>query len=185
MRYDIRLVEPGEWRKSKELRLAALLDPVSAVAFERSYAEESVLSDEAWQQRASGAGAQQFVAVSSTGSSRRSGRDSHAVRDSQDSQDDVEWVGMLAVVVERPDYLSINAVYLRPEARGTGLAEKLFAAAIAWVWDRADRVYLWVHQDNARAEAFYRRFGFTRTGEAVAYRRDPSLTEYEMVLTRT
>jgi GNAT superfamily N-acetyltransferase len=166
MRYDIRLVEPDEWRKSKELRLAALLDPVSAVAFERSYAEESVFSDETWQQRASGTGAQQFVVVSS-------------------GQGDGEWVGMLAVVVERPDYLSINAVYLRPEARGTGLAEKLFAAAIAWVWDRTDRVYLWVHQDNGRAEAFYRRFGFTRTGRTEAYRRDPALTEYEMVLARS
>ncbi|HEY3479147.1 MAG TPA: GNAT family N-acetyltransferase [Streptomyces sp.] len=179
MRYDIRLVEPGEWRKSKELRLAALLDPVSAVAFERSYAEESVLSDETWQRRASGTGAQQFVAVSST----RSSRVGQGVRAGQGESDD-EWVGMLAVVVERPDYLSINAVYLRPEARGTGLAEKLFAAAIAWVWDRSDRVYLWVHQDNGRAEAFYRRFGFTRTGRSEVYRRDATLTEYEMVLAR-
>ena len=94
------------------------------------------------------------------------------------------WVGMLTVVVERPDYLSVNAVYLVPEARGTGLAERLFAAAIAWAWDRTDRVHLWVHEKNGRAEAFYQRFGFVRTGTTMKYPLNPSETEYEMVLLR-
>lgn len=174
MRYVIRPVQPAEWQKSKQFRLRALQDPVSTVAFARSYAEESVFGDEVWQERASGHQRQQFAAVSASGSA--------AGATQVDA--DAEWAGSLVVIAERPDYLSINGVYLLPEARGTGLAEKLFAAAIAWTWDRADRVYLWVHQDNGRAEAFYQRFGFTRTGETMAHPLDASQTEYEMVLIR-
>jgi GNAT superfamily N-acetyltransferase len=165
MRYEIRPVAPAEWREIRALRLAALQDPVSSMAFARTYEEESALSDEVWRRRASGDGAQQFVAIE---------------RESPDR----EWVGMLTVIAERPDYFSVNAVYLMPGVRGTGLAERLFASAIAWVWDRTDRVYLWVHQDNGRAEAFYKRFGFTRTGATMAYPLDASQTEYEMVLSR-
>jgi GNAT superfamily N-acetyltransferase len=171
MRYEIRPVAPAEWQRVRALRLAALRDPVSSMAFARTFAEESALSDEIWQRRSSGSGAQQFVAID---------RDT----EDPDSEDGDAWVGMLTVIAERPDYLSINAVYLIPEARGTGLAERLFAAAIAWVWDRTDRVHLWVHQDNGRAEAFYQRFGFVRTGETMKYPLNPSETEYEMVLLR-
>ncbi|MEU6852851.1 GNAT family N-acetyltransferase [Actinacidiphila alni] len=163
MRYEIRPVAPAEWQRLRALRLAALQDPVSSMAFARTYAEESELSDEVWQRRSSGTGAQQFVAVDRTADA---------------------WVGMLTVIVERPGYLSVNAVYLVPGARGTGLAERLFAAAIAWAWDRTDRVHLWVHENNGRAEAFYQRFGFVRTGETMKYPLNPSETEYEMVLLR-
>lgn len=166
MRYDIRPVTPSEWQQSKALRLTALQDPIAPVAFARTYAEESALTDAAWQQRASGIGAQQFVAVRT------------------DPVGQAQWVGMAVVVAERADYLTINAVYLRPEARGAGLADRLFAAATAWTWPRSDRLHLWVHEHNPRAEAFYRRQGFVRSGERMASPLDPRATEYEMVLLR-
>ena len=159
MRYEIRPTAPAEWRESRDLRLASLQDPVAPVAFARSYAEELAMSDEQWQARTSGVGAQQFVAV-----------------------DGETWVGMTVVVAERADYYSVNAVYLRPEARGSGLADELFAAAIAWAWERTDRLHLWVHEKNPRAEAFYRRMGFERTGESMASPLDPSALEYELAL---
>src|SRR5690242_14754416 len=102
MRYEIRPVEPDEWRESRALRLAALQDQVAPVAFARTFAEESAMTDDDWRRRASGDGAQQFVAVRSGGA----GPDA--------------WVGMAVVVVERPDYLSVNAVYVLPDVRGTG-----------------------------------------------------------------
>ncbi|MET9221188.1 GNAT family N-acetyltransferase [Streptomyces sp. NPDC008079] len=175
MRYEIRPVAPAEWQRIRALRLAALQDPVSSMAFARTFEEEAALSDTVWQRRASGAGSQQFVAID---------RDAVRKPDETDGHQGGAWVGMLTVVVERPDYFSVNAVYLVPETRGTGLAERLFAAAIAWAWDRTDRVYLWVHQDNGRAESFYQRFGFIRTGETMKYPLNPSETEYEMVLFR-
>jgi GNAT superfamily N-acetyltransferase len=161
MTYEIRPVAPAEWRKSRDLRLASLQDPVAPVAFARSFAEESAMSDEEWQRRASGVGARQFVAVEGE-----------------------TWVGMVVVVLERDDYVSVNAVYLRPEVRGSGLANELFAAAIAWAWERTDRLHLWVHEKNPRAEAFYRRVGFERTGESMASPLDSSAIEYELALAR-
>lgn len=165
MRYEIRPVAPAQWKESRALRLEALLDPVASVAFARTHDEEAAMSDDQWRRRASGEGAQQFVAV-------RVGVESD------------EWVGLAVVVAERADYHSINAVYLRPETRGSGVAEKLFAAAIAWTWERADRVYLWVHEKNPRAQAFYRRLGFVPTGETMASPLDEGFTEFEYVLKR-
>ncbi|SEO37848.1 GNAT family N-acetyltransferase [Actinacidiphila rubida] len=174
MRYEIRQVEPAEWRQSRALRLAALQDPVAAVAFARTYAEELAMSDEEWRGRASGDRARQFVAVRVDGADDGGG----------DGAGPDAWVGMAVVIAERPDYLSVNAVYVRPEVRGSGVAEKLLAAAIAWTWDRADQLYLWVHEKNPRAQAFYRRLGFVPTGESMASPLDPSMTESELVLTR-
>lgn len=183
MRYEIRPVAPAEWQRIRALRLAALQDPISSMAFARTFAEESALSDEVWQQRSYGSGAQQFVAIDRDTAEKAAEKAGQKPYE-KDGDKDGAWVGMLTVVVERPDYFSINAVYLIPEARGTGLAERLFAAAIAWAWDRTDRVYLWVHEDNGRAEAFYQRFGFIRTGETMKYPLNPSETEHEMVLVR-
>jgi len=163
MQYDIRAVSPSEWQQSRDFRLTALQDPVAPVAFARTYAEESVLTDEAWRRRASGAGSQQFVAVDTATS---------------------HWAGMAVVVIERPDYLSVNAVYLRPEARASGLADRLLHTATTWTWPHTDRLHLWVHEKNPRAEAFYRRLGFARTGKTMASPIDATATEYEMVLLR-
>ena len=46
------------------------------------------------------------------------------------------------------------------------------------------RVRLYVHEDNERAEGFYRRFGFVRSGVTAPMKGDPSKTEVEMVLDR-
>lgn len=164
MGYEIRQVRPEEWRQNRELRLVALTDPVSSVAFVRTYDEEAAFPDEVWRRRTSGAGVQQFVAV---------------------DEEDGMWVGTLSVIVEFDDYLCIAGVYLRPEVRGTGLAGRLFAAGLEWTWERADRVQLWVHERNPRAEGFYRRVGFARTGKTMAFPLDESQTEYEMALARS
>ncbi|MBM9508415.1 GNAT family N-acetyltransferase [Actinacidiphila acididurans] len=174
MGYVIRPVAPAEWREIREVRLTALQDPVSAVAFARSYAEESALPDEVWQQRSSGNGAQQFAVI----------REPDPDATPKGTQPSADWVGMAVVIAERPDRHSVNAVYLRPEVRGSGLAAELFSTLIAWSWERTDRLYLWVHEKNPRAEALYRRIGFERTGRTMAYPKDPAQTEYEMALHR-
>ncbi|BBA99140.1 putative acetyltransferase [Actinacidiphila reveromycinica] len=173
MEYEIRPVLPAEWRRSRDLRLASLRDPVAPLAFARTYAEESVLGDDRWQQRASGVGSQQFVAVGKG----VAGADGGAPVEER-------WVGMAVVVEERPGYFCVNAVYLVPEARGLGVADRLLAVALDWGWQRADRLHLWVHEKNPRAEAFYRRLGFGRTGRTMRSPVDVSYTEYELALDR-
>src|SRR5213079_2161907 len=91
------------------------------------------------------------------------------------------WDGSVVVLVEEAgasDFFGeaverrqaqLVAVYVRPEARGSGVAEALFSAAVEWAFglDGVTRVRLYVHEDNRRAEGFYRKFGFVRTGGAV------------------
>ena len=73
-----------------------------------------------------------------------------------------------------------------PEHRGVGATEALFEAAVAWAWSLAglERVRLFVHEGNPRAQAFYRRFGFVPSGVVVPVPGDPFAREYEWVLTR-
>ncbi|MCY0954158.1 GNAT family N-acetyltransferase, partial [Streptomyces sp. H27-S2] len=78
----------------------------------------------------------------------------------------------------------IVGVFVRPEARGTGLAEKLFQAALEWSWSltepQVERVRLFVHEDNARAEAMYGKVGFKHTGLSVPAAGDATRSDNEL-----
>ncbi|MFF5333869.1 GNAT family N-acetyltransferase [Streptomyces sp. NPDC013181] len=184
MDYVIRPVRADEWQSVRELRLAALQDPAAPVAFLETYEQGLERSDEAWRERtvdASDAGAgevRQFVAEGPDGS----------------------WAGSVTVLVEGPDVearfgepAAVNqghlvGVFVRPEARGAGVADALFRAAVDWAWSlekpRLERVRLYVHENNPRAAAFYRRFGFAPTGESVPMPGDPAARELEYAVAR-
>ncbi|MCZ0980534.1 GNAT family N-acetyltransferase [Streptomyces diastatochromogenes] len=185
MDYSIRTIRADEWEKTREIRLAALQDPIAHLAFLDTYEAAVGRPDDFWKERAEGASesgdgrVRQFVAEASDGS----------------------WVGTISLLVERPsdevrfgeaakvDQTHIVGVYVRPEARGTGVIDALFRAGVEWSWALAgsepaiERVRLYVHEENARAAAFYRRFGFVATGERVAVPGDDAAQEleYEMV----
>lgn len=77
-----------------------------------------------------------------------------------------------------PEHLSfvwdaavLNELYLRPEYRGTGVADDLVESALDVARDQdlpLDRMVLDVDGANDRARAFYRRHGFENWGEMVA-----------------
>jgi RimJ/RimL family protein N-acetyltransferase len=165
--YTIRASRPEEWRAQRALRLEALKDPASRVAFVNTYDTEAAFTDEVWQRRGQ---RPSFIAEDAAG----------------------ERVANVAVLVETGEEFAVPqthlvGVYVRPEFRGTGLARDLLGAAIEWSWqlpEKVGRVKLWVHEDNHRARAFYARLGFVRTGETMAFPLDESRTEYEMVLHR-
>ncbi|MEU7035043.1 GNAT family N-acetyltransferase [Streptomyces sp. NPDC046237] len=184
MDYSIRVIRADEWEKTREIRLAALWDPVAKIAFLDTPEAAAARPDAFWQERAEGASesgtsARQFVAETPDGS----------------------WVGTISVLVERPsdevrfgeaakvDQTHIVGVYVRPEARGTGVIDALFRAGVEWSWSLPEpvvrRVRLYVHEDNARAAAFYRRFGFVATGDRVAVPGDDSAHEVEYEIRRT
>lgn len=163
--YVVRAVRGDEWERVKELRILALKDPAAPVAFLETLAEAEAKPDELWQARAEGAShgraARQFIAEGSGG----------------------EWVGSVTVLVEEggsTDFFGrvversqghVVGVFVRSEQRGSGVAGALLAAAVEWAWGVEepvlDRVRLFVHEENARAGAFYRRFGFEASGVAV------------------
>ncbi|MFF5938801.1 GNAT family N-acetyltransferase [Streptomyces sp. NPDC012508] len=184
MDYLIRVIRADEWEKTREIRLAALRDPVAKIAFLDTPEAAAGRPDAFWQERAEGASesgtsARQFVAEAPDGS----------------------WAGTISVLVERPsdevrfgeaakvDQTHIVGVYVRPEARGTGVIDALFRAGVEWSWSLPEpvvrRVRLYVHEDNARAAAFYRRFGFVATGDRVAVPGDDSAHEVEYEIRRT
>ncbi|UIP01141.1 GNAT family N-acetyltransferase [Halobaculum sp. CBA1158] len=69
------------------------------------------------------------------------------------------------------DAAVLNEVYVRPEYRGTGVADDLMAAALSVAREQdlpLDRMVLDVDRENDRARAFYDRYGFERWGEMVA-----------------
>ncbi|MFJ8658592.1 GNAT family N-acetyltransferase [Streptomyces sp. NPDC093795] len=183
MDFSIRVIRADEWEKARELRLTALRDPVAHLAFLDTYEAAVGRPDDFWRERAEGASesgdgnARQFVAEASDGS----------------------WVGTILVLVERPSdelrfgepakvvQTHIVAVYVRPEVRGTGVTEALFRAGVEWSWSipvSVERVRLYVHEENARAAAFYRRFGFVASGARVAVPGHDTAMEVEYELRR-
>ncbi|MET7616866.1 GNAT family N-acetyltransferase [Streptomyces sp. NPDC005408] len=182
MDYVIRPVRAEEWAKARELRLAALQDPAAPIAFLETYEQAVERPDGFWQDRATtsaeGIVSRQFIAEAPDG----------------------RWVGTLTVLVERPagevrfgeaaktDQTHLVGVFVRPEARGAGVADALFSAALEWSWELAGppvkRVRLYVHEHNGRAAAFYRRFGFVPSGDSVPVPGDDTARELELEVLR-
>lgn len=65
---------------------------------------------------------------------------------------------------EPPQSLELTLLYVGAEARGSGAADKLLTTAIGDA-----PAYLWVLDGNERAQAFYRRHGFTADGVSKPY----------------
>ncbi|QES48995.1 GNAT family N-acetyltransferase [Streptomyces venezuelae] len=180
--HAIRAVRADEWQQVKELRIAALKDPVASIAFLESLAEAEAKPDSHWQDRAAGAShgrsVRQFIAEAPDG----------------------RWDGSVTVLIEEAGdsgifggAMALNqghlvGVFVRPGQRGTGLIEALFEAALDWAWSLEtpvlERVRLYVHERNDRAAACYRRMGFTPTGEVVPMPGDPSAKELEYAVPR-
>ncbi|MFE5947674.1 GNAT family N-acetyltransferase [Streptomyces sp. NPDC056480] len=183
MDFSIRAIRADEWERARELRLAALRDPVAHLAFLETYEASVQRPDSFWQERAEGA--------SETGDGN--------VRQFVAEAPDGTWVGTITLLVERPSdevrfgepakvgQTHIVGVYVRPEVRGTGVIDALFRAGVEWSWALAEpveRVRLYVHEDNARAAAFYRRFGFVATGDRVPVPGNDTATEIEYEVRR-
>ncbi|MFD8973054.1 MULTISPECIES: GNAT family N-acetyltransferase [Streptomyces] len=184
MDYSIRTIRADEWERGREIRLAALQDAVAHLAFLDTYEAAVERPDTFWQERAEGASesgdgsVRQFVAELPDGS----------------------WAGTITLLVERPsdevrfgdaakvEQTHIVGVYVRPEARGTGVIDALFRAGVEWSWTLSEpaveRVRLYVHEENARAAAFYRRYGFVATGESVVVPGSETARELEYELPR-
>ncbi|WP_059007585.1 GNAT family N-acetyltransferase [Streptomyces specialis] len=157
MVYRIRQTHRDDWEKLRELRLAALQDPVAPVAFFEPYEEAVRLARDEWERRAAGQRSVIFIGETENGT----------------------WGGMVGAFARRR-LVYVVGVYMLPDHRGTGLAAALMRAAIDW----ADglEVRLRVHENNKRAARFYESLGFRPTGGADRDPRDSSLRAYELAL---
>ncbi|WP_227353862.1 GNAT family N-acetyltransferase [Haladaptatus salinisoli] len=69
------------------------------------------------------------------------------------------------------DAAVLNEIFVRPDHRGTGVADELMDAAVDFARDQTlplGRLVLDVDRENARARSFYDRHGFEHWGEMVA-----------------
>ncbi|MFJ4951589.1 GNAT family N-acetyltransferase [Streptomyces sp. NPDC088760] len=176
--YVVRAIRPDDWEKVKQLRLDALRDPIAHLAFLETYEDAAARPDSFWQDRAVGSGegsttSLQFIAEAPDGT----------------------WAGSVTVLMEEAgtkDWAGypvdrrqghMVGVFVRPEHRGNGLVEALFEAGVAWAWEQqAERVRLFVHEENARAQAAYRKLGFGPSGRIVSFTKDEAENELEFVL---
>ena len=82
-------------------------------------------------------------------------------------------VGM-ASGVPADESVELISMYVRPQDRGTGVADLLVDAVAGWADERgAVSVVLAVRTSNERAQAFYRRLGFEEVGPADAQPGEP------------
>lgn len=92
-------------------------------------------------------------------------------------------VGLACGIPEPEDPCGRHLVgmWVEPERRGQGVADRLVAAVTQWALEEgARRLALWVVDGNRRARRCYERLGFVATGERQPLPTDPSVTESRM-----
>ena len=158
----VRRIQPDEGLLVREIRLAALADAPHAFT---TKLEEMVDQPVAfWVERAE---------------SNASGDDKAGFIAERDGA----WVGTVAGVHPVPGdpEVELVAMWVAPDARGTGAGAALVDAVVAWASRiGAPSVGLWVVRDNDPAIALYERCGFTHTPDFVARPGDPCSGELRM-----
>ena len=98
-----------------------------------------------------------------------------AVNEADDADDTATLAGYVFVLPESHRFIwdaaVLNELYVAPDHRGTGVADELMDAAVAFASEQElplDRLVLDVDRENDRAKAFYDRHGFEGWGEMVA-----------------
>jgi len=139
----VRKLDVADWEQLRDVRLRALQD--APESFYRSYAEESAYDEARWRDwLRDGHGL--FVAERGGGPGGMIG----GIPAGEDEGD--------------PRAAMMVAMWVDPTARGVGVAEELTDTLVGWA--RAEgypRLVLWVYDENPRAGAFYRRYGFLHT----------------------
>ena len=75
-------------------------------------------------------------------------------------------MGEIDMAVDATDALELHRLYVDTSTKGTGVAKALMDEALAWARGKSAKVmYLSVWENNARAQAFYKRYGFEHVGE--------------------
>lgn len=164
LNFTVRPTSADDWERVRALRLEAVRD--TPIGFVESEEHVLALGEADWRargERGSSEGSVQFVAADEEG----------------------RWLGIMSGWHPSPaEGPFLLGVYVVPDARGdaAGVADALLTAVVAWASTQADRLLLHVHEDNERAEAYYRKHGFAETGNREPYALDPSKTEIEMLL---
>lgn len=75
-------------------------------------------------------------------------------------------MGVVDMDVDATDALELHRLYVDSSSKGSGVAQTLMDEALAWARGKGAKVmYLSVWENNERAQAFYKRYGFEHVAE--------------------
>ncbi|GAA2379938.1 GNAT family N-acetyltransferase [Dactylosporangium salmoneum] len=154
MTISVRRLGPEDWREWRDVRLAALAD--APEAFGSSLAREGAYDEAEWR----------AWLRPERGLKALAGGD-----------------GIIGAWVpeDRGGAVELYSMWVRPDARGRGIADALLAEALGWAEQEGrERVELWVIDGNDRARRLYERHGFRATGHTQPHPRDPEVLEHLM-----
>jgi GNAT superfamily N-acetyltransferase len=82
------------------------------------------------------------------------------------AEEDRDVLGFIhfGVSAESPRLGEVFGFYVHPSSWGSGTGRDLMAPAVTSMADSFDRAVLWTHSDAGRAQRFYAKSGWTRTG---------------------
>lgn len=164
-RCEVRRLGPEDWEISRQIRLTALAE--APYAFMSTLAREQRFDEREWRQRLSSPTAATFLAfLDAAPAGTAAGK--------VDDPDDEFTV---------PGSWQLIGMWVEPNARGTGLAERLIDAVAHHAREQgASSLCLWVTEVNTRARAFYQRVGFVPTGARQPVREEePDQCEEQMI----
>ncbi len=158
MTVDIVRASADDWQQIRAVRLAGLAADPSA--FGSSLERELAYTEDRWRS---------WPATAAIYLARSDGRP--------------VGIGLLRALTGENADGEVNAMWVDPETRGTGVGRALLQAMLdsARAGDYQS-VRLWVTNGNAAATALYETLGFVRTGRTEPLLSDPELTVLEYVL---
>jgi ribosomal protein S18 acetylase RimI-like enzyme len=153
----VRRATPDDWRDVRLVRLSALADSPSA--FGSNLEAEEGFSETVWRQWA-GSGPVFLALVKGSA------------------------VGMVAALAgDSLEERRLVALWVHPDHRAGGIASTLVAQVEDWArQDGAERLTLWVAQNNEPALSLYRLRGFKDTGKRKDLPSNPGIKEQQMLL---
>ena len=140
----LRSLAPEDWQVARRIRLEALA--ASPDAFGSTWSEARRMNAQDWRN---------WLTVSGRGATFAAAK--------SDSPSDI--CSVVRVGPEDGD-AGLFSLWVREDARGHGIGERLIGAVMAWAHDHGHaRLVLDVYIHNAAAARLYRRIGFERIGQ--------------------
>jgi GNAT superfamily N-acetyltransferase len=137
-KWEVRQLLPDDWALFREIRVRALHD--APAAFGSTAAEAERRSEQEWRRMMAARAV--FAAIGSSGA-----------------------IGLAAGIIEQPLEAELISMWVDPAWRGLGVGDALVKEVEGWTARRGiGQLRLWVAEGNDRAERFYSRLGFSRTG---------------------